>query len=619
MNRIKTFLFTIIALMGISGVMTSCQEDAPVINYTMNVTVTNDFKKVVEAIENGFLKNEDAVKKLTESIDKMNADQAVKLQSILDVLGNVNTTLETKLAAIEAAMKAQTISLEGKLDLLKAAIDALPDYSSKIDALAAAIDALPDYSSKLEALKAAIEALPDYSSKLDALKAAIEALPDYSSKFDAVVNALGTIQAEIEALGGSQAAIADKITDVTEAINDLIASVNSGNTDTAEALAAIVAMLEELKEAISSGGGGETPLEPYIRLTTGKAIGDIIELLFLKTDKPVVEGATIVDSGDYPIDMTRIRYTLNQQTITIKGKVTWLSCQSQKITAIDVSNAPDLELLRCDNNELQTINVSKNTKLKYLGVSNNMLNSIDLSQNTELESLWIEKNRLTRLDVSNCTQMFTIICCSNQLTEFIPSTVSNAILYFKRTYKGDMQKLSTAKVSDIKSKGWRVMHAINENEWVNYDGEDNNSVVLDGETLTIVSAAIDQSDLEEDNNYDIYLFLSEDKTKYIEVMANGTLHDGKTLDLTKKEDEHVGWYWAVEMRTPQILFQTFAQPGEAYPVFLSGTLMVKRIGTGTEFEIMLKDGKVKGTGTYGDGLEHTVSLNYRGTLAYGEF
>ena len=373
MNRIKTFLFAIIVLMGITGVMTSCQEDAPVINYTMNVTVTNDFKKVVEAIENGFLKNEDAVKKLTESIDKMNADQAGKLQSIFDVLGNVNTTLETKLAAIEAAMKAQTLSLEGKLDLIKAAI----------------------------------EALPDYTSKLDALVAAIEALPDYSDKLDAVVNALDAMEAQVDALGGSQDAIAGKIADVTEAINDLIASVNSGNTDTAKALAAIVAMLEELKEAISSGGGGETP-------------------------------------GD-------------------------------------------------------------------------------------------------------------------------------------------------------------------------------NSVVLDGETLTIVRAAIDKSDLEEDNFYDIYFFFSEENDKFIEIMANGQLHDGKTLDLTKKEDEHAGWFWSVEMRTPQILFQTFAKPGTDYPVFLSGTLLVKRIGTGTEFEVTLKDGKVKGYGTFGDGLEHTISLNYKGTLDFGEF
>ncbi len=564
----------------------ACQEDAPEINYTLNVSVVNDFSAVVDAINDGALKNEAAIGKLVQAIDKMNADQAGKIEAVVNVLNALDNTLDAKLAALEAAMQAQTLSLEGKLDLIKAAI----------------------------------EALPDYTSKLDALVAAIEALPDYSDKLDAVVNALDAMAAQVDALGGSQDAIAGKIADVTEAINDLIASVNSGNTDTAKALAAIVAMLEELKEAISSGGGGETPLEPYIRLTTGKAIGDKIEFLFLKTDKPVVEGATIVDSGDYPIDMTRIRYTLNQQTITIKGKVTWLSCESQKITAIDVSNAPDLELLRCDNNELQTINVSKNTKLKYFGVSNNMLNSIDLSQNTELESLWIEKNRLTRLDVSNCTQMFTIFCSSNQLTEFIPSTVSNAILYFKRTYKGDMQKLSTAKVSDIKSKGWRVMHALKEgNEWVNYDGEDNNSVVLDGETLTIVSAAIDQSDLEENNFYDIYLFLSEDKTKYIEVMANGTLHDGKTLDLTKKEDEHAGWFWSVEMRTPQILFQTFAKPGTDYPVFLSGTLLVKRIGTGTEFEVTLKDGKVKGSGMFGDGLEHTISLNYKGTLDFDEF
>lgn len=564
----------------------ACQEDAPEINYTLNVSVVNDFSAVVDAINDGALKNEAAIGKLVQAIDKMNADQAGKIEAVVNVLNALDNTLDAKLAALEAAMQAQTLSLEGKLDLIKAAI----------------------------------EALPDYTSKLDALVAAIEALPDYSDKLDAVVNALDAMEAQVDALGGSQDAIAGKIADVTEAINDLIASVNSGNTDTAKALAAIVAMLEELKEAISSGGGGETPLEPYIRLTTGKAIGDKIEFLFLKTDKPVVEGATIVDSGDYPIDMTRIRYTLNQQTITIKGKVTWLSCESQKITAIDVSNAPDLELLRCDNNELQTINVSKNTKLKYLGVSNNMLNSIDLSQNTELESLWIEKNRLTRLDVSNCTQMFTIICCSNQLTEFIPSTVSNAILYFKRTYKGDMQKLSTAKVSDIKSKGWRVMHALKEeNEWVNYDGEDNNSVVLDGETLTIVRAAIDKSDLEEDNFYDIYFFFSEENDKFIEIMANGQLHDGKTLDLTQKEDAHAGWFWAVEMRTPQRLFMTYAEPGKDYPVFLSGTLLVKRIGTGTEFEVTLKDGKVKGIGRFGDGLEHTISLNYKGTLDFGEF
>lgn len=455
-------LLAIAMLLAAPAFLTSCQEDAPEINYTMNVSVINDFTKVVEAINNGSLKNEQAIAKLTDAIDKMNADQQGKLQSIIDVLNSVNATLETKLAAIEAAMKAQTLTLESKLALLETAInnqtlkqeemaeklitainnlqgnmeakiEAITEainsvnatlesklalieaaikaqtlsLEEKLDLLEAAIKALPDYTSQLEAIKTAIANLPDYGDQLSAIEAAIKAMPDYSDKFDAVVDALNAMKTQIEALGDGQTVIAEKIAAVTTAINNLIASVNSGNTSAAAALAQIIQKLEELKAAIGSGGGS--------------------------------------------------------------------------------------------------------------------------------------------------TPVFT------------------------------------------------------------------NTVTLDGVTMPILSAAIDKSDLEEENNYDIYLFLSEDKQKYIEIMASGTHHNGNTLELTQKEDEHDGWYWAVEMRNPNLLFQTFAKPGIEYPVFLSGTLLVKRIGTGTEFEITLKDGKVKGEGEYGDGLEHTVSLDFKGELEFDEF
>jgi len=48
----------------------------------MNVSVVNDFSKVVEAINNRALKNEEAIQQLTEAIDKMNSDQAGKLQPL---------------------------------------------------------------------------------------------------------------------------------------------------------------------------------------------------------------------------------------------------------------------------------------------------------------------------------------------------------------------------------------------------------------------------------------------------------------------------------------------------------------------------------------------------------
>lgn len=315
MKRIKFILLAIAMLVVAPALLTSCQEDAPEINYTMNVTVNNDFTKVVEAINNGSLKNEQAIQKLTAAIDKMNTDQQTKLQAIIDVLNSVNATLETKLAAIETAMQAQTLTLETKLALLETAIknqtlkqeemaeklitainnlqgsmdakiEAITEainnvnttlqtklalieaaikaqtlsLEAKLDLLEAAIKALPDYSSQLEAIKTAIANLPDYGDKLSAIKAAINAMPDYSDKFDAVVAALNAMKTQIEALGealgDAQKVIAIQIANVTTAINKLIASVNSGNTSAAAALAKIIAKLDELKEAIGSGGSG---------------------------------------------------------------------------------------------------------------------------------------------------------------------------------------------------------------------------------------------------------------------------------------------------------------------------------------------------------------------------
>ncbi len=319
MKRIKSILFAIAMLLATPAFFTSCQEDAPEINYTMNVSVINDFTKVVEAINNGFLKNEEAIKKLTEAIDKMNADQQTKLQAVIDVLNSVNATLETKLTAIEAAMKAQTLTLESKLTLLETAIknqtlkqeemagklitaieNLQGDMQEKIAAIAeainnvnttlqsklalieaaikaqtlsleaklalieAAIKAMPNYSSQLAAIKTAIENLPDYGEKLAAIEAAIKAMPNYSDKFDAVVAALNAMKAQIEALGTGQADIVTAINNTTAAINSLIAAVNSGNTNAAAALAQIIQKLEELKEKIGNGGGGgETPVNFY--------------------------------------------------------------------------------------------------------------------------------------------------------------------------------------------------------------------------------------------------------------------------------------------------------------------------------------------------------------------
>ena len=180
-------------LLAIPAFFSSCQEDAPQIDYTMSVTVVNDFSKVVDAINNGTLKNEQAIAQLTAAIDKMNADQQTKLQAIKDVLNSVNATIDAKLAVIEAAMKAQTLSLEGKLALIEDAMKAQTlTIEKKCDALVAAIKALPDYTEKLQAIEKAISALPDYTAKLEAIEKAL------TSQTLELAEKLGFIQGALE-------------------------------------------------------------------------------------------------------------------------------------------------------------------------------------------------------------------------------------------------------------------------------------------------------------------------------------------------------------------------------------------------------------------------------------
>ena len=193
MRTLKSILLAGAMLLAIPAFFSSCQEDAPQIDYTMSVTVVNDFSKVVDAINNGTLKNEQAIAQLTAAIDKMNADQQTKLQAIKDVLNSVNATIDAKLAVIEAAMKAQTIALEGKLALIEDAMKAQTlTLEKKCDAIVAAIKALPDYTEKLQAIEKAISALPDYTSKLEAIEKAL------TSQTLALAEKLGFIQGALE-------------------------------------------------------------------------------------------------------------------------------------------------------------------------------------------------------------------------------------------------------------------------------------------------------------------------------------------------------------------------------------------------------------------------------------
>ena len=284
MKRIFSFLFAIITLVGTTGVFTSCQEDAPEINYTINITVNNDFTEVVNAINNGTMKQTEAIAALTAAIEKMNGDQAAQLQALVEAINSLATTVDAKLAIIEAAMKAQTLALETKLDLLTAAVEAQTlkqeemgellataidnlsgSIENKLDAIKSIIESTSatlaekiaaveaamkaqtlSLENKLALLEAAIKALPDYTDQLKAIEAAIKGMPDYSDKLAAIETAIKNIPDYSEKMAAIEAAIknAPDYTTALEEIKEAIAAL----PDYTEKLGAIITAIEALPD-----------------------------------------------------------------------------------------------------------------------------------------------------------------------------------------------------------------------------------------------------------------------------------------------------------------------------------------------------------------------------------
>ena len=101
--------------------------------------------------------------------------------------------------------------------------------------------------------------------------------------------------------------------------------------------------------------------------------------------------------------------------------LTYLDCNSNLLTSLDVSNNTALEYLNCCWNGLTTLDLSNNTALEYLDCIASGLTSLDVSNNTALTSLNCYWNVLTTLDVSNNTALTYLDCGYNELTSLVVS------------------------------------------------------------------------------------------------------------------------------------------------------------------------------------------------------
>ena len=314
MRVLKSIMLAGAMLLATPVFFSSCEEDATNLKYKMEVTVVNDFTKVVEAINNGALKNEQAINQLKQAIDQMNADQKTKMQAIIAAINAVNNTLDTKLAVIEAAIKAQTLSMDSKMELPKGVIEA---QSASLEL-------------KLGAIKTAM------NEQTLALEAKMDLIHDIiASQTAALELKIGAIEAAIKAQTLSMEAKMDLIHDIitaqTSALELKLAAIETAMKEESIALADKLALVEKaIKDQTTNF---DTKME---LLTT--AVTSMPDY----RDKLAAIETAINNVPDYATQLAAIEAVLSNVNSTLTDKLALLESIETAIT----DNAAKLDAIK---------------------------------------------------------------------------------------------------------------------------------------------------------------------------------------------------------------------------------------------------------------------------------
>ena len=346
MRVLKSIMLAGAMLLATPVFFSSCEEDATNLKYKMEVTVVNDFTKVVEAINNGALKNEQAINQLKQAIDQMNADQQTKLQAIIDAVNAVNNTLDAKLAVIEAAIKAQTLSMEAKMDLLKGVIAAqTTSLETKLGAIEAAIKAQTlSVEAKMDLIHDIIDAQTTaLELKIAAIEAAVKAQTlSMEAKMDLIHDIIASQTSALElklaaietAMKEESIALADKLALVEQAIKDqatnfdtkmeLLTTAVTSIPDYRDKLAAIETAINNVPDYATQLAAIEAVLSNVNSTLTDKlALLESIETAITESGNKLAAIKAVIDAlPDYTTEFTNIKAEIANLLQAVKDGTT---------------------------------------------------------------------------------------------------------------------------------------------------------------------------------------------------------------------------------------------------------------------------------------------------------
>ena len=102
--------------------------------------------------------------------------------------------------------------------------------------------------------------------------------------------------------------------------------------------------------------------------------------------------------------------------VILKGNITRLECNGNRLNSLNVQGLTALQKLDCDSNRFTELNVQGLTVLQVLECNDNRLTELNVQGLTALHWLYCHSNKLTALNVQGLTALQRLYCSNNQLT-----------------------------------------------------------------------------------------------------------------------------------------------------------------------------------------------------------
>ena len=181
-----------------------------------------------------------------------------------------------------------------------------------------------------------------------------------------------------------------------------------------------VSSVGEFLPSLTKGNGDGPPphLTGEMRFTsTNTRVTFYLVFSTTPTSDPIVTNGTLESFTTYgPGYFLTINNPSPNCTVSGLIQLTFLDCDGNQLTTLDVTPLVQLTELYCYDNQLKTLEVTPLVQLTGLYCDGNQLKTLDVTRLVQLTFLDCDGNQLTTLDVTPLVQLTVLYCYDNQLT-----------------------------------------------------------------------------------------------------------------------------------------------------------------------------------------------------------